>query len=95
MARPRINERQRAMIEQVGRNLARLRKERKLSQERLAEMVGADREYVSECETGKTNFSIVRALEFCEALGANLADLSEGIDLSAPLPSDDAPPRTA
>lgn len=75
MARPALNERQKAMLAQVGRNLARLRKEAGLTQEQLAVRVGADREYISRCETGDTNFSVVRAMEFCDALGASPDEL--------------------
>lgn len=71
MGRPVLNERQKAMLAQVGRNLARLRSEAGLTQQQLADRVGADREYISRCETGDTNFSVVRALEFCEALGVS------------------------
>lgn len=58
-----------------GRRLRRLRLERGLSQERLAEIAELDRTYVSSCEAGRRNATIKTITKLATALEVDPADL--------------------
>jgi transcriptional regulator with XRE-family HTH domain len=59
----------------VGRNAARLRKERGLTQEDLAERCGLSQQYLSGLEQGRRNPTIVTIYEIANALGVSHVDL--------------------
>ena len=59
----------------VGRNAARLRKDRGLTQERLAEISGLSQQYISGLEQGRRNPTIVTVYELSVALGVSHLDL--------------------
>ena len=59
----------------VGQNCARLRRERGLTQERLAELSGFSQQYISDLERGKRNPTIVTIYEIAQALKASHLDL--------------------
>jgi transcriptional regulator with XRE-family HTH domain len=59
----------------VGRNAARLRKERGLTQEQLAERSGLSQQYLSGLEQGRRNPTIVTLLELAVALETSHLDL--------------------
>jgi transcriptional regulator with XRE-family HTH domain len=59
----------------VGRNLARLRREKKFTQERLAEVCGVTQQYVSDIERGQRNPTIVSIYHLAIALGVSHVDL--------------------
>jgi transcriptional regulator with XRE-family HTH domain len=52
-----------------------LRQERELSQERLAEMAGLHRTYISSVEQGRRNVALVNVRRLARALGVDTADL--------------------
>lgn len=52
----------------IGRNIARIRVQKKLSQEDLCEVADLDRSYLSEIENGHKNFSIKVLLKIARAL---------------------------
>ncbi len=52
----------------VGRNVARLRRERGLTQEQLAERSGFSQQYISDLERGRRNPTIVSLHELAQAL---------------------------
>jgi transcriptional regulator with XRE-family HTH domain len=58
-----------------GIRLRRLRLERGLSQEHLANIAQLDRTYVSSCEAGRRNATIKTIARFAEALGVDPAVL--------------------
>lgn len=62
----------------VGRFIAQKRKEKNLTQERLAEKIGVSNKTVSKWETGKCmpDYSVIELL--CEELGTTLAELMSG-----------------
>jgi transcriptional regulator with XRE-family HTH domain len=62
-----------------GRNVARIRNERGLSQDTLAEKADLDRTYVSGIERGVRNPSIKAALRIAKALNISIGDLCEGV----------------
>ena len=59
----------------VGRNAARIRMEKGLTQEQLAERSGLSQQYLSGLERGKRNPTIVTLYEIASALGVSHVDL--------------------
>ena len=59
----------------IGKNIARLRKLRKLTQEDLCGLVQIDRSYLSEIENGKMNVTIRSLVTIAKGLKVNLIDL--------------------
>ncbi|MFN4281425.1 MAG: helix-turn-helix domain-containing protein [Alphaproteobacteria bacterium] len=59
----------------VGLNLARIRHQKGMTQERLSELSGFTQQYLSNIEVGKTNPTIVSIYEIAQALGVNYLDL--------------------
>ena len=51
----------------VGRNVARLRKERSLRQEALSEMTGITQAYLSQIENGQINLTLLSIHELAQA----------------------------
>ena len=66
------------MREIVGRNFARLRRERGLSQEQVSVRSGFSQQYISGLERGRRNPTIVSLFELSQALGVDPTDLLEG-----------------
>jgi transcriptional regulator with XRE-family HTH domain len=66
----------------VGRNFARLRREKGFTQERFAEVSGMTQQYVSGLERGHRNPTIVTLFHLASALGVSPVDLV--------MPDDDA-----
>jgi transcriptional regulator with XRE-family HTH domain len=62
------------LIRSVGRRIAELRREAGLSQERLAERIGASVQYVSRVELGE-NLTLTTLAKLGNALGVRAADL--------------------
>ncbi|MFC7738741.1 helix-turn-helix domain-containing protein [Roseomonas sp. GCM10028921] len=59
----------------VGRNVARLRRARGITQERLEELTGHSQQYLSDLERGRRNPTVVTLFELSQALGCQPADL--------------------
>ena len=59
----------------VGRNLARIRAVKGLTQEMLAERSGFSQQYLSGLERGRRNPTIVTIYELAQALGVSHLDL--------------------
>jgi transcriptional regulator with XRE-family HTH domain len=59
----------------VGRNVLRIRKNKKITQERLAEISGFSQQYISGLEKGLRNPTVVTVYELSVALGVNYIDL--------------------
>ena len=59
----------------VGRNIRRLRKERGLTQEQLADQAGMAMRYLSGVERGEENPTLRFLAKLADALGVPLADL--------------------
>jgi transcriptional regulator with XRE-family HTH domain len=64
-----------------GRNVARLRNERGLSQDKLAEKAELDRTFLSGIERGLRNAGIKTVLRIARALEVGVADLCKGVDV--------------
>ena len=61
----------------VGANFARLRRDRGLTQEEVAERSGFSQQYISGLERGLRNPTVVTLFELAQALGAFPQDLLE------------------
>ncbi len=59
----------------VGRNFARLRREKGLTQEDVEARSGYSQQYLSGLERGRRNPSIITLYEIAEALGVSHVDL--------------------
>ncbi|WP_406701428.1 helix-turn-helix domain-containing protein [Sphingomonas caeni] len=59
----------------VGANVARIRRERGLTQEALAELCGLSQQYLSGLERGQRNPTIVTIYEIAMALGVSHIEL--------------------
>jgi transcriptional regulator with XRE-family HTH domain len=55
----------------VGRNFARLRREKGFTQERFAEVSGMTQQYVSDLERGRRNPTVVTLFHLASALGVS------------------------
>ena len=55
----------------VGANFARIRRERGLTQEQVAELSGFSQQYISGLESGRRNPTIVTLFELAVALGVS------------------------
>jgi transcriptional regulator with XRE-family HTH domain len=61
--------------ELVGKNIGRIRRARRLTQEQLAEQTGFNQQYISDLERGKCNPTLVSLDRLSKALGVGLIDL--------------------
>lgn len=59
----------------VGRNFARIRASRGLTQERVADLSGFSQQYISGLEQGHRNPTVVSLFELTQALGVTPTDL--------------------
>lgn len=59
----------------IGRNIARYRKDRKLTQEDLCGMTEIDRSYLSQIENGKINVTVRTLVVIAAVLNITLGDL--------------------
>ena len=59
----------------VGRNLLRIRKNKNITQEKLAEISGFSQQYISGLEQGHRNPTVVTVYELSLALGVNYIEL--------------------
>ena len=58
-----------------GSRVREIRERKDISQERLGELAGLHRTYVSSLERGKRNVSLVNIEKIANALGVTMADL--------------------
>ncbi len=73
------------MRELVGRNFARLRRDKGLTQEEVAARSGFSQQYISSLERGRRNPTVITLYELAQALGVGHVDLVEpGGDASPP-----------
>ncbi|MFN3249392.1 helix-turn-helix transcriptional regulator [Roseibium album] len=63
------------MRKMLGRNVQRIRQEKRLTQEQLAEISGFSQQYISGLEKGRRNPTIVTIYEIASALEVSHMDL--------------------
>ena len=61
----------------VGRNFARLRREKGLTQEQVEELSGFSQQYLSSLERGRRNPTVITLYELAQALGVGHVELVE------------------
>jgi transcriptional regulator with XRE-family HTH domain len=59
----------------VGRNFARLRREKGLTQEEVQERSGFSQQYLSSLERGRRNPTVITIYELAQALGVSHVEL--------------------
>ncbi|TIU90566.1 MAG: helix-turn-helix transcriptional regulator [Mesorhizobium sp.] len=59
----------------VGRNFARLRRQRGLTQEEVEARSGFSQQYLSDLERGKRNPTVITLYELAQAIGVSHVDL--------------------
>jgi transcriptional regulator with XRE-family HTH domain len=64
----------------VGRNVKRIRQEKGLTQEQLADLSGFSQQYISGLEQGRRNPTVVSLYELATALGVSHIELVRAID---------------
>lgn len=62
----------------VGRRVKELRNKLGISQEKLADLVGLDRTYITSVECGRRNISIVNIEKPAKTLNVTLSEFFEG-----------------
>lgn len=67
--------REKQVIVKIGKRIQLLRKERKLSQEALAELTGMHPTYISDIERAKVNTSILSFHKISKALNLTLSEI--------------------
>jgi transcriptional regulator with XRE-family HTH domain len=68
------------LLKTFGRSIRRLRKQRGLSQEDLAEKSGMSRNYISDIERGVRNPGLLALVDLARALRVPLRELVEEIE---------------
>ena len=69
-----------SVTDKFGARLRMLRKERGLSQEKLAELSGLDRTYISGIERGIRNVALRNIEALAQALDLSISELFEDMD---------------
>ncbi len=59
------------VYKQIGKNIARIRKEKGFTQEKFAELMDKSWSYVAKLETGTQNFSIGKLIDIAEYLNVD------------------------
>lgn len=63
-----------AITETFAENIRKLRKQKGLSQEQIADLSGLHRTYIGAVERGERNITLINADRIATALGVTLAD---------------------
>lgn len=61
--------------EAFGRAVIRLRKKKKISQEKLAQLAGINRTYMGDVERGERNLALQNMAKIAQALGVKLSQI--------------------
>lgn len=68
------------VLEQLGKRIVFLRKQRNLSQLELSIASDINRNYLSDLENGRRNPSVLFLAKISDALGVSMSELFKGID---------------
>lgn len=83
-----MRENPRAVRDRVGRNIRRLRLQRRWSQEQLAERAGKNHKHIGQIERGEVNVSLDTLTAIAGGLSASIGDL-----VGSAIASDEPPAR--
>jgi transcriptional regulator with XRE-family HTH domain len=64
-----------SLLRALGHEIRRIREEKRLSQEQLAELADLHRTYISSVERGRRNLSIQNLYKIAKALGVSMQDI--------------------
>ena len=64
-----------SILMRFGKNVQRIRKEKNISQEKLAEYAGLHRTYIGMIERFERNITLINAEKVANALGVNTSEL--------------------
>lgn len=64
-----------SILMRFGKNVQRIRKEKNISQEKLAEYAGLHRTYIGMIERFERNITLINAEKVARALGVNISEL--------------------
>jgi len=62
-------------LKKIGQNIAKIRRQKSITQEELAGLTTIDRSYLSEIENGHKNLSVLALLKIAKALKAEPGQL--------------------
>jgi len=68
-----------AMLESIGQRVAKLRRDRELTQEQLAERAGVSRNHIADIELGTRNTGVWSFVLLARALGVTVSELFRGL----------------
>ena len=63
-------------LDKLGKNIAKYRQKKGLSQEKLAEIVNLSREYITLVERGQKNISLKKLFAIADALEVDFSNLT-------------------
>ena len=63
-------------LDKLGKNFAKYRQKKGLSQEKLAEIVNLSREYITRVERGQKNISLKKLFAIADALEVDFSNLT-------------------
>jgi transcriptional regulator with XRE-family HTH domain len=81
MAKPYKNAENHPELFKLGNAIKMMRKQKKLSQEKLAELAGIDRSYMGGIERGEHNIALININRIAKGLGMSIALLMENANL--------------
>ena len=61
----------------IGERIRQIRKNKKFTQEKLAELSNLDPTYISEVENGKANYTVFTLFSICNSLEVRMSDVLE------------------
>ena len=64
-----------SILERFGQNVQRIRKERNISQEKLAELAGLHRTYIGMIERAEKNITLCNIEKIAKALNVKISEL--------------------
>lgn len=79
------------LMEQFRHQLKELRKEQNMTQTEVAEELGKDQVFISNCESGRRRIDPVELLAFASVFDVNLQEMVERLDLQEAIDRDYRP----
>ena len=77
MKKQELTTEQKKFLKNIGKNIRKYRKAKKLSQAELGYIIDADKPHISRAESGSHNFSVLTAMRFAKGLDIPVSKLFE------------------